>query len=79
MVMNLTDLKHCITQAILDPLDHKNLDKDVAYFRDGVVSTTENLVVFMWNQLKAVLPDPSLLWEVKCFETDKNVVYYRGH
>ncbi|KAF0506086.1 6-pyruvoyl tetrahydrobiopterin synthase [Gigaspora margarita] len=32
MVMNLTDLKKCMGVAILDELDHKNLDLDVPYF-----------------------------------------------
>ncbi|KAJ0060673.1 hypothetical protein NL108_016871, partial [Boleophthalmus pectinirostris] len=32
MVMNLTDLKRCIEDVIMTPLDHKNLDKDVPYF-----------------------------------------------
>lgn len=63
--------------AIMDPLDHKNLDKDVPYFKN-VVSTTENVVVYVWNNLKKLLEDPSLLYEVKIYETDKNVVTYRG-
>lgn len=32
MVMNIHDLKQYIDQAIMKPLDHKNLDKDVDYF-----------------------------------------------
>ncbi|XP_071764030.1 6-pyruvoyl tetrahydrobiopterin synthase [Centroberyx gerrardi] len=76
MVMNLTDLKKCIEDVIMTPLDHKNLDKDVPYFAD-VVSTTENVAVYIWDNMAKVLP-PSLLHEVKIYETDKNVVVYRG-
>eukprot|EP00128_Syssomonas_multiformis_P014314 Colp12_sorted_trinity150504_noHs@17865 len=76
MVMNLTDLKKCMQVAILDPLDHKHLDLDVPYFKN-VVSTTENLAVFIWNQMAASLPQASL-YEVKIWETDKNVIVYRG-
>ncbi|XP_063077304.1 6-pyruvoyl tetrahydrobiopterin synthase [Engraulis encrasicolus] len=76
MVMNLTDLKQYIEKAIMEPLDHKNLDKDVPYFAD-VVSTTENLAVFIWDGLAKLLP-PNLLYEVKVHETDKNIVVYRG-
>uniref|UniRef100_A0A3Q3R631 6-pyruvoyl tetrahydrobiopterin synthase n=1 Tax=Monopterus albus TaxID=43700 RepID=A0A3Q3R631_MONAL len=36
MVMNLTDLKRCIEEVIMVPLDHKNLDKDVPYFASVV-------------------------------------------
>ncbi|XP_034426961.1 6-pyruvoyl tetrahydrobiopterin synthase [Hippoglossus hippoglossus] len=76
MVMNLTDLKRCIEDVIMTPLDHKNLDKDVPYFA-SVVSTTENLAVYIWdNMVKALLPN--LLYEIKIHETDKNIVVYRG-
>ncbi|XP_069672818.1 6-pyruvoyl tetrahydrobiopterin synthase isoform X1 [Periplaneta americana] len=34
MVMNINDLKKYMNNAIMEPLDHKNLDKDVPYF-DG--------------------------------------------
>uniref|UniRef100_A0A8I3WQL0 6-pyruvoyl tetrahydrobiopterin synthase n=1 Tax=Callithrix jacchus TaxID=9483 RepID=A0A8I3WQL0_CALJA len=34
MVMNLTDLKKHMEEAIMQPLDHKNLDLDVPYFAD---------------------------------------------
>ncbi|XP_028821413.1 6-pyruvoyl tetrahydrobiopterin synthase [Denticeps clupeoides] len=76
MVMNLTDLKHYIEEAIMKPLDHKNLDKDVPYFAD-VVSTTENLAVFIWDSMAKLLPT-NLLYEIKVHETDKNIVVYRG-
>ncbi|XP_028264371.1 6-pyruvoyl tetrahydrobiopterin synthase [Parambassis ranga] len=76
MVMNLTDLKKCIEEVIMIPLDHKNLDKDVPYFA-RVVSTTENLAVYIWdNMVKTLLPN--LLYEIKIYETDKNIVVYRG-
>ncbi|KAG8008929.1 6-pyruvoyl tetrahydrobiopterin synthase [Nibea albiflora] len=76
MVMNLTDLKRCIEDVIMTPLDHKNLDKDVPYFAD-VVSTTENLAVYIWDNMVKVLP-PNVLYEIKIHETDKNIVIYRG-
>lgn len=76
MVMNLTDLKQYIEEAIMIPLDHKNLDKDVPYFAD-VVSTTENVAVYIWDSLAKLLP-PNLLYEIKMHETDKNIVVYRG-
>ncbi|XP_061078671.1 6-pyruvoyl tetrahydrobiopterin synthase [Conger conger] len=76
MVMNLTDLKKHIEEVIMIPLDHKHLDKDVPYFAD-VVSTSENLAVYIWNNMEKVLP-PSLLYEVKLHETENNIVVYRG-
>ncbi|XP_012719593.2 6-pyruvoyl tetrahydrobiopterin synthase [Fundulus heteroclitus] len=76
MVMNLTDLKRCIEDVIMIPLDHKNLDKDVPYFAN-VVSTTENLAVYIWDNMVKALP-ASLLYEIRIHETDKNIVIYRG-
>ena len=75
MVINLTDLKEYM-QAIMEPLDHKNLDKDVPYFAE-VVSTTENVAVFIWENLKRLLP-AGMLYKVKVYETDQNIVVYKG-
>ncbi|KAG9475683.1 hypothetical protein GDO78_003864 [Eleutherodactylus coqui] len=36
MVMNLTDLKKHMEEAIMIPLDHKNLDRDVPFFKTVV-------------------------------------------
>ncbi|XP_049815286.1 6-pyruvoyl tetrahydrobiopterin synthase [Schistocerca nitens] len=77
MVMNISDLKKYMNEAIMDVMDHKNLDKDVPYFKD-IVSTTENVAIFIWNNLKSLLPNPEILYEVKIHETEKNIVMYRG-
>nr|XP_055161246.1 6-pyruvoyl tetrahydrobiopterin synthase [Nyctereutes procyonoides] len=76
MVMNLTDLKEYMEEAIMKPLDHKNLDLDVPYFAD-VVSTTENVAVYIWENLQKFLP-LGVLYKVKVYETDNNIVVYKG-
>lgn len=79
MVMNLTDLKAIIATAVMEPLDHKNIDLDCDYFKDGkVVSTTENLAIFIWDGIANCLPESVVLHEVKIWETDKNIVSYYG-
>lgn len=77
MVMNIQDVKEAMDKAIIKPLDHKSIDKDVPYFHN-VISTTENVAVFAWKELKKVLEKPELLYEVKIWETEKNIVLYRG-
>ena len=77
MVINITDLKKYMESTIMKILDHKHIDKDVPYFK-SVVSTTENVAVFIWNSLKDELPDSATLHEVKIHETDKNIVTFRG-
>ncbi|XP_050524264.1 6-pyruvoyl tetrahydrobiopterin synthase [Daktulosphaira vitifoliae] len=77
MVMNIADLKNYINIAVMEPLDHKNLDKDVPYFKD-IVSTTENVAVYIWNNLKKIMNNHDLLYEIKLYETEKNIVIYKG-
>ncbi|PIO39268.1 hypothetical protein AB205_0082770, partial [Aquarana catesbeiana] len=76
MVMNLTDLKKDIQEVIMVPLDHKNLDLDVPYFKN-TVSSVENVTIFIWDGLQKRLP-PGLLHEVRVHETDNNTATYRG-
>ncbi|XP_055704833.1 6-pyruvoyl tetrahydrobiopterin synthase [Phlebotomus papatasi] len=77
MVMNIADLKTCMDRAIMQKLDHKNLDLDLDAFKD-IPSTTENVACFIWKNLLACLPVPEILYEVQIDETDKNSVIYRG-
>ncbi|CAH8840213.1 unnamed protein product [Trichobilharzia szidati] len=78
MVINIADLKLIIKKNVLDLLDHKNIDEDVEYFkRNNIVSTTENLAVFIWSQLVDAIPN-KLLYKVKVWETEKNIVTYKG-
>ncbi|OWK17820.1 PTS [Cervus elaphus hippelaphus] len=63
-------------EAIMKPLDHKNLDLDVPYFAD-IVSTTENVAVYIWENLQKFLP-VGVLYKVKVYETDNNIVVYKG-
>lgn len=77
MVMNISDLKVHMKKILMEQLDHKNLDKDVPYFKN-VVSTTENVAIYIFNEMKKEMSNPELLYEVKIFETDNNIVVYRG-
>lgn len=77
MVMNLEDLKDCMQKVLMDQMDHKNIDKQVDYFRD-IVSTTENVAVYIFGELKTHMSKPELLYEVKVHETDKNIMCFRG-
>ncbi|KAH0552064.1 6-pyruvoyl tetrahydrobiopterin synthase [Cotesia glomerata] len=77
MVMNISELKEHMHKVLMDRLDHKNLDKDVPYFKN-VVSTTENLAVYIFDEIKKLMRDPSLLHKVKIWETEKNIVTYSG-
>jgi len=76
MVLNLTDLKQAIEEAILNEVDHKHLNMDVPIFKE-INPTAENMAVVFWRLLERKLP-PGLLYELKLHETENNVVVYRG-
>lgn len=77
MIMNMTELKRFMDLAIMKRMDHKNLDKDVDFFKDKP-STTENVAIYIWDQLKSIMERPELLYEVKIYETENNIVTYKG-
>lgn len=77
MITNMTNLKKFMNVAIMKNLDHKNLDKDVSFFAEHP-STTENVAIYIWYELIKVLEQPELLYEVKLYETENNIVVFRG-
>lgn len=77
MVMNLEHLKDCMEKVLMDQMDHKNIDKQVDYFKE-TVSTTENVAVYIFEELKMHMSNPKLLYEVKVHETNKNIMCFRG-
>ncbi|XP_039352529.1 6-pyruvoyl tetrahydrobiopterin synthase-like [Mauremys reevesii] len=60
----------------MELLDHKKLDQDVAYFAD-IVSTTENVAAYTWENLQKHLPAGALN-KVKVYESKRNVIVYNG-
>ncbi|XP_062995458.1 6-pyruvoyl tetrahydrobiopterin synthase-like [Elgaria multicarinata webbii] len=76
MVIDLMDLKAYMTEAITKPLDKRDLDEDVPYFAN-VVSSTENLAVFIWENLQKHLPVKTL-YKIKIYETDESSFVYKG-
>lgn len=78
MVENLTKVKAVMDKAIMEPMDHKNLDLDVDYFK-SIPSTTENVAIFIWNNMIKYMDNPSLLYEIKIYETENNIIRYRGN
>lgn len=75
-VMDLRALKELLQDVVLGDLDHANLNTDVPWL-DGVVPTTENLTVAIWNRLASHFTGPRLV-SVRLWETERNSVEYRG-
>lgn len=76
MVLNLTELKEAMENAVIRWVDHKHLNHDVPWL-EGAIPTTELLVMAFWQRLEHALP-PGLLYEVKLYETENNIATYRG-
>jgi 6-pyruvoyltetrahydropterin/6-carboxytetrahydropterin synthase len=76
MVLNLTDLRRVMNKQVVECVDHKHLNYDVPWL-EGIVPTTEVLVIKFWERLVSALP-AGMLYEVKLHETENNVASYRG-
>ena len=77
MLMDLKVLKTLIQREIIERVDHKNLNVDVD-FMAGVIPTAENMIVSFWNLLEDKLPANCQLYEMRLWETDNNMAFYRG-
>jgi 6-pyruvoyltetrahydropterin/6-carboxytetrahydropterin synthase len=77
-VINLNILKQIIKERIIDKVDHKNLNLDVDFMK-GMITTTENLAIAIWNDLKPVIEkEGAFLHCVKIEETENNSIEYYG-
>ena len=75
-VVDLGLLKQVIEERVLRHLDHKNLNLDVP-FLDGIMPSTENLVIAIWDRLVDALPTGKL-YRVRLYETPRNSADYFG-
>ena len=77
LVMDFLQFGAIVDEAVVRPLDHKNLNLDVDFLQ-GVVPTTENLAICFWERLAARLPAGIELREIRLRESQQHSVTYRG-
>jgi 6-pyruvoyltetrahydropterin/6-carboxytetrahydropterin synthase len=78
MVLDLRELKQVINEEVVDPMDHRFLNREVPPF-DRVVPTTENLAVEIWNRLRPRIETRNVrLQNVRLYETPDLYVDYGG-
>lgn len=75
-VVDLSVLKQAIQEKIIDKVDHKNLNLEVD-FLEGMLPSTENVVIAIWNELEGALPS-GRLHRVRLWETERNSAEYYG-
>ena len=76
-LFDVKKLSILIKDNILEELDHKNLNVDVPFLK-GMMCSTENLAVVIWQQLQKVLPSEVQLHCIKLYETPRIYVEYFG-
>ncbi len=74
--MKLLAVEDLIKDKIEDVLDHKNLNIEVAEFKN-LNPTAENIAVVIYNKLRPHI-DSSKDLEVLLYETPRNFVTYSG-
>jgi 6-pyruvoyltetrahydropterin/6-carboxytetrahydropterin synthase len=77
-VFDVKKLSIVVKEHVIDKLDHKNLNEDVAFMK-GRLCSIENLVIAIWQQLSPKLPEQVSLHCLKLYETPRIYVEYYGN
>ncbi|HEU0052425.1 MAG TPA: 6-carboxytetrahydropterin synthase [Longimicrobium sp.] len=75
-LVDLGEVKAIAEREVLADLDHHNLNLDVPWL-EGVIPSTENLVVAIWNRLAPRIPRGRLA-RLVLRETPRNWAEYTG-
>ena len=76
-VIDLKVLRDLVEELVIDDVDHGNLNLDVPWMQ-GVIPSTENFVVAIWNRIAGRLPEGVKLERIVLHETPRNYVEYTG-
>jgi 6-pyruvoyltetrahydropterin/6-carboxytetrahydropterin synthase len=78
MVFDLKRLKDVINREVVEPMDHRFLNHEVAPFGE-IIPTPENIAKEIWHRLDGPLHLPNAkLHSVRLFETEDLFVEYSG-
>ena len=75
-VMDLSAIRDVVMREVIDKVDHRNLNLDVDFLQ-GIIPTTENIIVACWRVLEPALR-PARLTRLRLRETEHNHVEYDG-
>ena len=76
-IADLGMIKKIVGERVISILDHSQIEEDIPWFADRRPSS-ENLVVFIWDQLAAHLPEGVHLKRVRLYETPTIYAEYDG-
>ena len=78
MVFDLRELKEIMNREVVEPMDHRFLNREVEPF-EKVVPTTENLAIEIWSRLRPQIDAGNArLRNVRLYETADLYVDYGG-
>ncbi len=75
-LIDLGELKRILNTAVVDKVDHRNLNEEVAFLK-GIIPSTENLVIAFWNQIAPHIKQGQLHC-VRLYETPRNYAEFFG-
>ncbi len=76
MVIDLKKLAEIVEAEVIERVDHKHLNEDVDFMR-GIIPTAENIAVAFWTILDPKITE-GRLYSIRLYESEHNVVEYRG-
>ena len=76
-IVHIQDIKSIVFKNVIDILDHSQIEKDIEWF-EGKQPSTENLVLFIWEQISSKIKRPAKLYKIKLRETPTIFTEYFG-
>lgn len=78
MVFDLKQLKEVLNREVVEPFDHRFLNREVKPF-DQVIPTIENIAVEIWKRIEPRFREPNArLHSIRLYETEDLYVDYSG-
>ena len=76
-IIDIKKLNKVINKYVIDIFDHSQIEKDIDWFI-GKQPSTENMVIFIWNQISNKIPSGASLHYIKLRETPTMFTEYYG-
>ena len=76
-IIDIKNLNKIISKHVISLFDHSQIEKDIDWFLDKQPST-ENMVIFIWNQISDKIPSEASLYSIKLRETATMFTEYYG-
>ena len=76
-IINLKTLNELVEKKVINVFDHSQIEKDISWFENRQPST-ENMVIFIWEQISDKIPLLAKLHKIRLQETPTIYTEYFG-